>query len=120
MPQSRLGLAQFALAYGTVFVTLAALDGVWLGWLALGFYQHEMGSLMADPIRIVSAALYYLFYPLAMVYLVLMRMPASLGEALRRCAVFGLAAFGVYDLTNLSVLRGYSALLGLYALPCGT
>ena len=68
MPDHRLSFARFLGSWGVAFIVMGVLDGLWLGWLALGFYQRELGPLMTDSVRIVPAALYYLFYPAAIVF----------------------------------------------------
>ena len=116
----RLTPARFLAAWLVAFVVMSALDAVWLGWLAIDFYRRELGPLMTDSVRIVPAALYYLLYPAALVFLALMPAPRSLGQAALRSAVMGLAAFGVYDLTNLATLRGYSVAMTLVDMAWGT
>ncbi len=113
MMPSRMTLAQAGIAYLAVIVAVAVLDAVWLGLVAKGLYQREMGSLMADPVRVVPAALFYVLYPLAVVYLVLWNQPASLLDAALRSAVLGLAAYGAYDLTNMAVVRDWPVRLSL-------
>lgn len=117
---SRITLTQFFAAYGVTLLVMGALDAVWLGWLMKDFYRQELGPLMTDSVRVVPAALYYLLYPLAIVYLALTPTPASLGQALLRSAVLGAAAFGVYDLTNLAVMRGYTLAMTVVDLTWGT
>ena len=119
MSDSRLTLLQFLAAYAVALAVVGVLDGLWLGWLAKSFYQEQLGALMTDSVRIVPAAIYYFGFPLAIVYLALM--PAtSLGEAVLRSAVLGLAAFGVYDMTNLATLRGYTVLMAVVDMAWGT
>jgi uncharacterized membrane protein len=119
MSAQRLTLIQFFAAYAVALVVMGALDGIWLGWLAKSFYREQLGALMTDSVRVVPAALYYFGFPLAIVYLALMP-AASLGEAVLRSAVLGLAAFGVYDLTNLATLRGYTVLMTVVDMVWGT
>ncbi len=116
----RTPFTRFFAAWGVAFVVMAVLDGLWLGWLALDFYQRELGPLMTDSVRIVPAALYYLFYPAAIVFLALTPRPTSLRAAALRSAALGLTAFGVYDLTNLSTLRGYSVAMTVVDMAWGT
>lgn len=119
MSDPRLTLLQFLAAYAVALAVVGVLDGLWLGWLAKSFYQEQLGALMTDSVRIVPAAIYYFGFPLVIVYLALM--PAtSLGEAALRSAVLGLAAFGVYDLTNLATLRGYTVLMTVVDMAWGT
>ena len=119
MSAQRLTSIQFFAAYAVALVVMGALDGIWLGWLAKSFYQEQLGALMTDSVRIVPAAMYYVGFPLAIVYLALMP-AASLGEAVLRSAVLGFAAFGVYDLTNLATLRGYTVLMTVVDMAWGT
>lgn len=111
--------ARLLAAYGVVLLVMGALDGLWLGWLALDFYREQLGALMNDSVRVVPAALYYLGFPVVIVYLAL-QPSATLGEAVRRSAVLGLAAFGVYDLTNLATLRGYTVTMTVVDMAWGT
>ncbi len=119
MSAQRLTVLQFLAAYAVALVAMGALDGVWLGWLAKSFYREQLGSLMTDSVRVVPAAVYYLGFPLVIVYLALLP-AASLGEALLRSAVLGLAAFGVYDLSNLAILRGYTVAMTVVDMLWGT
>jgi uncharacterized membrane protein len=106
-------IAQFGLAYGMAFVVMTALDGAWLGLLARDFYRAELGALMAESVRWGPAALFYLLYPLGLVALALHPLPVSWFEAVLRCALVGLVAYGAYDLTNLATLRGWSVRLSI-------
>ena len=117
--QASRGLGRWALAYGVALVAIGAMDLAWLGVVAREFYRHELGALMAEQVRVVPAALYYLLYPLAIVYLALCPQARSLPEAMLRSAVLGAAAFGVYDLTNLATLRGYTLTMAVVDMAWG-
>jgi len=119
MSEPRVTLGQAVAAYGVAVLAMGVLDGVWLGWLALDFYKHELGTLMATSVRVVPAALYYLGFPAAIVFLALTPRPSGWASALVRSAVLGLAAFGVYDLTNLATLRGYSVRMAVVDMAYG-
>jgi uncharacterized membrane protein len=120
MNSSRLTFTTFLLAYGVALLAMGALDAIWLGWIAIDFYRRELGALMTDSVRVVPAALYYVGYPAVIVFLALTPRPATLRVAALRSAVLGLAAFGVYDLTNLSTLRGYTVLMTVVDMAWGT
>ena len=111
---------QFFATYAVTLLVMLALDGLWLGWLANDFYRQELGPLMADTVRKLPAALYYLGFPAAIVFLALNPRPASLGSAALRCAVMGLAGFGVYDLTSLAIIRGYSVTMTVVDIAWGS
>jgi uncharacterized membrane protein len=120
MTPQPLTLARFFTAYAVALVVMTLLDAVWLGWLAIDFYKAQLGPIMADPFRVVPAALYYLCYPLAIVFLALNPQPATLLQAAIRSAALGLTAFGVYDLTNLATLRGYTVAMTAVDMAWGT
>lgn len=111
---------RFALAYVTTLVVLVGLDGLWLGWLAKGLYRREMGELMAKPPRIAPAVAFYLAYPLGVVFFALMSNNGPAAEAFMRCAALGLLAYATYDLTNASVIRGFSVRLAFADVAWGT
>ena len=113
MTASRMTLAQVGIAYAAVLVAVAVLDAVWLGVITKDLYRREMGSLMAESFRVVPAVLFYVLYPLAVVYLVLWNQPAGWLDAALRSAVLGLAAYGAYNLTNLAIVRGWPVQLSL-------
>jgi len=118
MPTHRPTVFPWLAAYGVAFFVLGVLDAAWLGWLARAFYQRELGALMSESVRIVPAAMYYLLYPAALVYLAV-GPSRRLREAVTRSALLGLTAFGVYDLTNLATLRGYSVTMTIVDMAWG-
>jgi len=103
-----------------VFAVMAALDAMWLGWLGLDFYRQEIGSLLLDSPKRAPALLFYLLYPAGLVFLALHMRPQLLVEAMLRSAVVGLVAYGVYDLSNLATLRGWSVKVCIVDMAWGT
>jgi uncharacterized membrane protein len=95
-------------AYLCALIAMAALDAIWLGWLARDLYQREMASLMASPINRLPALLFYLGYPAGLVLLALTPRPELWSQAVLRSALCGLVAYGTYDLTCLAIIRGFS------------
>ncbi len=110
---NRLAAGSFGLAWLAAFAAMVVLDGIWLGLVAKGLYQREMGALMAEPVRVVPIVAFYLLFPVALVYLTLFNAPSGWLEAIVRGAVLGLAAYGAYDLTNLAVVRDWPMRLSM-------
>lgn len=106
--------------YGTVLLVVGILDALWLGVLARDFYRRELGDMMLDTVRAVPAALFYFGYPVGLASLALSPLPSTLGDAVFRSALLGLVVYGVYDMTNLAVLRGWTWKLALVDLAWGT
>lgn len=101
--------AFYAKLYAACTLVFFALDIAWLGFIAKGFYQRQMGHLLADQTKWGAAILFYLIYVAAIV--VLCVLPAvekqSMARALVLGGVFGLAAYAAFDLTSLALLKGF-------------
>lgn len=102
-------------AYGGAAVVFFALDFVWLGFIAIGFYRSQIGPLLLENFNIVPAAIFYLFYVVGVVGLAIV--PALNAQswvwALVAGVALGLVAYGTYDMTNLATLNGWSAQLSI-------
>lgn len=89
---------------------MGLIDFVWLGFIAKKLYQTEMGSILLDKPNMLPAVLFYIIYVVGIVAFVIN--PAlekgSLAHAAGYGALFGLVAYATYDLTSLSVLKGFS------------
>jgi uncharacterized membrane protein len=97
------------IAYLAVAVTLFVIDMVWLQLIAKSWYQEGMGHLMAARPNLVAAALFYLLYPAGLVLFAVL--PATGGDGILKAsmwgALFGLFAYGTYDLTNMAILKDW-------------
>lgn len=102
-------IAFYVKLYAACTLVFFALDITWLGFVAKGFYQRQMGHLLADQTKWAAAILFYLIYVAAIVILCVL--PAvekqSLARALVLGGVFGLAAYAAFDLTSLALLKGF-------------
>ncbi len=102
-------MAFYLKLYAACTAVFFALDITWLGFVAKGFYQRQMGHLLADETKWGAAVAFYLIYVAAIV--VLCVIPAvekqSVARALALGAVFGLAAYAAFDLTSLALLKGF-------------
>ena len=117
----RLGAAVSA-AFLCIVVMMLALDVLWIGFIAKSQYQQGIGHLMADQPVILAAVAFYLLYATGiMVFAVT---PATYGrgvaQAALKGAVFGLVAYGTYDLTNLATLREWPLRLSLMDMAWGS
>ena len=98
-----------------------AIDMVWLGLVAKGFYRQQIGSLMRANVNWPAAIVFYLLFILGLVVFVVA--PAldkgSWARALLYGALFGLITYATYDLTNLATLRDWPVLLTVVDLIWG-
>lgn len=90
-----------------------AIDMVWLGLVAKGFYRGQIGSLLKTDVNWVAAISFYLLFIGGLVYFVIE--PAvkngTWSSALLVGALFGLMTYATYDLTNLATLKDWPLLV---------
>ncbi len=103
------------------------VDMAWLGFLMKDFYGQEIGSLLRRNSnglapRWGAAGLVYLFIPAGLLFFVLPQLTAqsSAGDAILRGALFGFCMYGIYDLTNLSVLEKWTLRITIADMMWGT
>lgn len=113
---------RYAVAYLVTVVVFLGLDAIWLTQVALGMYRREIGALLLAQPNLLVAGLFYLLFVAGIVILAVA--PAlnggSWAHALLMGAVLGLVAYGTYDITNLSTLKGWSLSVTLADLAWGT
>lgn len=101
---------RFVIAYLATGVVFLGLDAIWLSQVGLGLYRREIGALLLEQPNLPVAGLFYLLFVAGIVLLVVQPAAAD-GDwlaALWMGALLGLVAYGTYDITNLSTLRGWS------------
>ncbi len=95
--------------YGAAILVCFGMDLLWLGVVAKGFYQGQIGHLMRPDVQWIPAVLFYVIYVAVLVLIVVAPSveKASLGRAIGYGALFGLAAYAAFDLTSLALLRDF-------------
>jgi len=91
------------------------IDYLWLGNIMSRFYLGELGDMAREkngafaPV-VWAAMLVYVLIPLGIVYFVLPGLPDEhfILAALGRGFFFGIVLYGVYDMTNYSLLNSWS------------
>jgi uncharacterized membrane protein len=112
----------FLSAYVGSAVAMLVLDIVWLSQAVPRIYQPALGSLLADKPNFMVAGVFYLLYLIGVVVFAVLPAHASGSwlHALGMGALLGLVAYGTYDFTNLSTLRGWPVGLSLIDVAWGT
>jgi len=116
------------IAYAGALVFFVAADMLWLGLLMTGQYQAWIGPLMRAQPLLLPAAVFYLLYPVGLVVFAVRPGPGKTGCARTAGlgALFGLLAYGTYDLSNMATLKDWPVALTLVdmvwgaALSCGS
>ena len=100
---------QICSSYLFILLCFAFLDAIWLGWLAVDSYQSEMKGMLRDEFITWPWLVFYLMYGfVTMVLAVIANKQKPWFYASLDGALLGLAAYGAYNLTNYSILEGFS------------
>lgn len=96
--------------YGLTALIFLAVDAIGLKLLIRPVFERHVGHLLAEPFRLVPAALFYLGYVAGVLWFV--SVPAlRAGDpvaALAGGVALGLMAYGTYEFTNYATLRDWS------------
>ncbi|HWJ72470.1 MAG TPA: DUF2177 family protein [Kaistia sp.] len=111
-----------ALTYAVTLILFAAIDSLWLGSMAARIYRPLLGDILIESFRPGPAVAFYLFYAVGLlVFAVLPGVKgAGAGHALLWGALFGLFAYGTYDLTNFATLRNWGVAITAIDMTWGT
>ena len=110
--------------YLAIIPPFLAVDVLWLGLVAKPFYKRQLGELLRtsggnmDP-RWGAVVLVYLLIPLGIVLFALPPPGSSLSQAAVRGTLYGLVLYAVYDLTNLSLVRGWPLAMSVVDIAWG-
>jgi uncharacterized membrane protein len=96
--------ATLYLATAAVFLIL---DAIMLTLVMKPLFTRHIGPLLAEPIRIAPAALFYLAYVAGLVILVSLPAIRTGSAILLPALIIGLMAYGTYEFTSWSVMRDW-------------
>lgn len=99
------------------------LDGLWLGLISKNFYRKYLGYLMGTDFVWAPALVFYALYPLAVYFFVVQPALAgnlSIPAIALRGALFGLATYATYDLTNQATIKNWPFIVTFVDLAWGT
>ena len=87
------------------------IDVLWLSYSVKVFYRPQLGSLLLDKPILWAAILFYLVYPMGLTFVILK--PAIEAESIALAfwtgLVFGIVAYGTYNLTNMATIKNWSS-----------
>lgn len=89
---------------------LSLIDVPWIIFFAKNFYLEQIGHLMALQVSYLPAVLFYLIYPVALIFFVVLdakNYQLSLTQTFLRGAFLGFTAYAAYDLTNQATLKDW-------------
>ena len=111
----------YLIAYVASLILFGVLDAIWLTTMTSRLYRPALGDILLRDLRVAPAVIFYFLFPTGLV--VFAAMPAVYGgsaaTALGHGALFGLIAYGTYDLTNYATLRNWTLKVTLIDLAYG-
>ena len=92
----------------TIFLIV---DVVWLSITVKSLYRPALGGLLKDKPVMWAAVLFYIIYMIGLTLIILKPALASdsIFQALWTGIVFGVVAYGTYNLTNMATVKNWSA-----------
>jgi uncharacterized membrane protein len=109
-----------------MWATLGVLDFLWLSTMTKQFYRPRLGALLGDQLVWPPALLFYVLYGVGLLAFVLRpALDPVLNDGSGLLAVclwgclFGLVAYGTYDLTNHATLRDWPLAVTLVDMAWG-
>ena len=104
-----MSLSFYVKLYLATLAAFLAIDMLWLGLVARGFYRGQIGFLLSPSPNWVAAFVFYLIFVGGLLYFAVLPglQAGSLSKALLHGALFGLLTYATYDLTNLATLKDW-------------
>ena len=98
------------LSSGIAFALFLIIDFIWLSIAVKYIYKPELGSLLLNKPILPAALSFYILYIFGLTFLILLPnlKDFQIFNAFWMGAIFGLVAYGTYDLTNLATIKGWS------------
>lgn len=114
--------------YVICLVVFLGIDAIWLSNVMRPLFERHVGDLLRENIQIGAAVGFYLLYIVGILYfctLPTLREGAA-GLALLNGLILGFLAYGTYEFTNMTTLKGWTWTLVIFdtawgmALTAGT
>ena len=100
-------MKRYTILYLATLVVLLPIDFLFLGTVAKGFFQSQVGDMLGA-IRLTPAVIFYLLYVLGILIFVSGSAEATWQSALLYGALFGLFCYATFELTNMSLLKHWT------------
>jgi uncharacterized membrane protein len=98
---------RYAILYVATMAVMLPLDLLFLGFVAKGFFQSQVGDMLGD-IRPVPAVLFYLLYIVGIMIFVSGSPDATWRSTLLFGALFGFFCYATFELTALALLKHWT------------
>lgn len=100
-------MKRHVILYLATFIVMLPLDLLFLGLVAKGFFQSQVGDMLGD-VRLAPAVLFYCLYILGILIFVSGTIDANWRLTLVYGALFGFFCYATFELTSLSLLKHWT------------
>ena len=98
---------QIAVLYLSTALIFLIIDAIMLTLVMKPLFMRHIGPLMADPIRLGPAALFYAAYVAGLIYLVSLPALRDNAPLLIPAAIIGAMAYGTYEFTSYAIMKDW-------------
>ena len=113
---------RYVKAFAAAAAAFLVIDIAWISLFLGDVYEAQLGSMMRPTASVAAAALFYVGYLAAILYLAVR--PALADKRIATAALHGAAlgavAYGTYTLTNYAIFAQWSVLLVVSDIGWGT
>jgi uncharacterized membrane protein len=100
-------LKRYGVLYLTTFFVLLPLDFLFLGTIAPGFFNEQVGEMLG-PVRLLPAVIFYLLYVVGILVFVNGAKAATWQSSVLFGALFGVFCYATFELTALALLKHWT------------
>ena len=116
-----MGFLSYLKLYALTIPIFFAIDIIWLGVIAKGFYRRHLGFVLSPDVNWVAAVIFYLMYIVGILFFAVR--PALNGNSWMQAALlgglYGFFTYATYDFTNLATIRGWPPIIVLVDIVWG-
>lgn len=98
---------QTLILYASTALTFLVIDAIMLTFVMKPLFTRHIGAIMAEPMRVAPAAVFYLAYVAGLLYLISLPALKTGGPIVVPALIIGAMAYGTYEFTSLSIMRDW-------------
>jgi uncharacterized membrane protein len=105
-----MAVSQLIILYVVTLIVFLGVDAVWLKTVMKPLFDRHIGDMMAEELRLGVAAGFYAFYVMGVLYFASLPALRDGGWQLAALngAILGFLAYGTYEATSFSIMRGWT------------
>ena len=104
---------QLIISFIFVSTIFLIVDVIWLSITVKSIYKPNLGNLLNDKPVLWAAVLFYIIYMIGLTLIIIKPALASNSvlQAFWTGVIFGIVAYGTYNLTNMATVKNWSSII---------